>query len=210
MGYLVKRGDQTFGPYALVDLQRYVQSGNVLLDDLAQSEGLTNWVPVRQVLGDIPAVIMPATSAVAAPAVELVPLPPNLHWAALLVLNILTSQMFNLFNIIWALVLANWGRKLSGNNKPMVLVAMYPAGVISGILAVSMRSAGIGGLLILCGVVVYLFGIFAIREAMEDYYNSTENIGLTLSGPMTFFFSTVYLQYHVNRIARWKKTGTLT
>ena len=27
---------------------------------------------------------------------------------------------------------------------------------------------------------------------MEEYYNSTENIGLQLSGVMTFFFSTVY------------------
>lgn len=26
---------------------------------------------------------------------------------------------------------------------------------------------------------------------------------------MTFFFSAVYLQYHINRIARWKKTGEL-
>jgi hypothetical protein len=210
MGYLIKRGDQTFGPYALVDLQRYVQSGNVLLDDLAQSEGLTDWIPVRQVLGDIPAAVAPATAAVAATPVELVPLPPNLHWAGLLLLNILTSQIFNLFNIIWALILANWGRKLSGDNKPMVLVAMYPAGLISGILAMSMHAAAVGGLLILCGVIVYLYGIFTIRDAMENYYNSKENIGLTLSGPMTFFFSTVYLQYHVNRIARWKKTGVLS
>jgi hypothetical protein len=210
MGYLVKRGDQTFGPYTLVDLQRYVQSGNILLEDVAQSEGLTDWVPVRQVMGDIPVVEMTSTPAVAVPAADLVPLPPNLHWALLLVLNILTSQIFNLFNLIWALVLANWGRKLSGNNKPLVLVAMYPAGMVSGLLAVSMHAAAVGGLLIFCGLIVYLFGIFAIREAMEDYYNSTENIGLKLSGPMTFFFSTVYLQYHVNRIHRWKKTGVLS
>jgi len=26
---------------------------------------------------------------------------------------------------------------------------------------------------------------------------------------MTFFFSTVYIQYHINSIARWKKTGIL-
>jgi hypothetical protein len=44
---------------------------------------------------------------------------------------------------------------------------------------------------------------------MEEYYNSTENIGLQLSGAMTFFFSTVNLQHHINRIARWKKTGVL-
>jgi hypothetical protein len=210
MGYLIKRGEQSFGPYALTDLQRYVQSGNVLLDDLAQSEGLTEWVPVRQILGDIPATVAPATTAPAVPAAELVPLPPNLHWALLIVLNVLTSRFFNLFNIIWALLLANWGRQLSGDNKPMVLVAMYPAGVISGIIAVSLHVPVVGGLLIIGGVIAYLFGIFSIREAMENYYNSTENIGLTLSGVMTFFFSTVYLQYHVNRIHRWKKTGVLS
>jgi hypothetical protein len=45
---------------------------------------------------------------------------------------------------------------------------------------------------------------------MEEYYTSTENIGLTLSSPMTFFFSTLYIQYHINRLARWKKTGVLS
>jgi hypothetical protein len=210
MGYLIKRGEQTFGPYSLTDLQRYVQSGNVLLEDLAQSEGLSDWVAVRQVLGDIPAATASTTPVVAGPVVEHVPLPPNLHWAGLLVLNILTSKFFNLFNLIWALILANWGRKLSGDNKPLVLVAMYPASMVAGFIAISMHVFAVGGLLILGGLIVYLFGIFAIREAMENYYNSVENIGLSLSGPMTFFFSTVYLQYHVNRIARWKATGTLT
>lgn len=207
MGYLVKRGDQSFGPYSLTDLQRYVQSGNVLLEDLAQSEGLTDWVQVRQVLGDIPVATVAPAQTVAPQATELVPLAPNLHWAIVLVLNAVTR---NLFNLIWALVLANWGRKLSGNNKPLVLVAMYPAGIIAGMIAFAAKVPAVGGLLIFSGLVVYLFGIFAIREAMEDYYNSRENVGLTLSGPMTFFFSTIYLQYHVNRLARWKKTGVLS
>ena len=109
MGYLIKRGEQTFGPYALTDLQRYVQSGNVLLDDLAQSEGLTDWVPVRQILGDIPAPIVSTTTTAVTPQVELVPLPPNLHWALLLVLNILTSQIFNLFNIANSNAIQGWG-----------------------------------------------------------------------------------------------------
>jgi hypothetical protein len=68
----------------------------------------------------------------------------------------------------------------------------------------------LGVICILAGAIVYLFGIFKIRDAMEEYYNSRENIALTLSGVMTFFFSSVYLQYHVNRIARWKKTGVLS
>jgi len=209
MGYLIKRGDQSWGPYSLTDLQRYVQSGNVLLDDLAQSEGITDWVPVLQVLGDITvATVAPATPVFITPVVEPVPLPPNLHWAILLVLDLVTR---NLFNLIWALVLANWGRKLSGSNRPMVLVAMYPASIITGMIAATVTGApGLGALFMFIGYVVYLFGIFSIREAVEDYYNSTENIGLTLSGVMTFFFSSVYLQYHVNRLHRWKKTGVLS
>jgi hypothetical protein len=44
---------------------------------------------------------------------------------------------------------------------------------------------------------------------MEEYDNSRENIALTLRGVMTFFFSVIYLQYRVNRIAKWKKTSVL-
>jgi hypothetical protein len=45
---------------------------------------------------------------------------------------------------------------------------------------------------------------------MESYYNSVERYGLSLSGGMTFFFSTVYFQYHINQIAKWKKAVALT
>jgi GYF domain 2 len=211
--YFVKRGDQRFGPYSLSDLQRYVQSGNIATEDLTQSEGMTDWVPVSQVLGNIPATAVTAGGAAAAPAPEreLVPLPPNWHWSIILVLGLITRQLFNL---IWALIQANWARKLSGDNKPMVLVAMYPAGMVAGTLIVILfrgqALAGLGGLFILGGAIVYIVGVFSIRSAMEDYYNSTEPIGLQLSGVMTFFFSTVYIQYHINKIARWKKTGVLT
>src|SRR4029077_11730337 len=182
----------------------------VAVDDVAQSEGMADWVPVSQVLGNIPAMALGGGGVAVAPAVAeplLVPLPPNLHWAIVLVLGVLTRQLFNL---VWALVQANWARKLCGDNKPMVLVAMYPAGMIAGVLTVALfRSPAFGGLLIIAGAIVYLFGVFSIKAAMEEYYNSTENIGLQLSGAMTFFFSTVYIQYHINSIARWKKTGVL-
>lgn len=213
MEYFVKRGEQRFGPYSLGDLQRYVQSGNIAADDLTQSEGMADWVPVSQVLGNIPATAVTSGGAAVAPAPEreLVALPPNWHWAIILVLGLVTRQLFNL---IWALIQANWARKLCGDNKPMVLVAMYPAGIVAGtFMTLFFRGqalAGLGGLLIIEGVIVYLVGIFSIRAAMEDYYNSTENIGLQLSGVMTFFFSTVYIQYHINRLARWKKTGVLS
>jgi hypothetical protein len=185
----------------------------VLPGDMAKSEGMVDWVPVSQILGNIPIPAPVAPVSVAAPQ-NLVSLPPNLHWVILLILVLLTRQ---LFNWIWAFVLANWARRLSGKNTSMVLVAMYPGGFIAGVIAFALSGqmhmpavAAIGGLLILGGAIAYIVGIFKIKDAMEEYYNSTENISLVLSGVMTFFFSSVYLQYHVNSIARWKKTGVLS
>jgi hypothetical protein len=205
---MVKRGEERFGPYSLSDLQNYVQSGNVLVADLAQSEGMTEWVPVSQVLGNIPAPVLAAAGAVVAAEPELVTLPPNLHWSIVLILGIVTYQLFNL---VWALVQANWARKLTNDNKPMVLVSMYPAGIIAIVLigAFFPDLAVVAGLIRLAVAIIYLVGIFSIKSAMEEYYTSRENIGLQLSGVMTFFFSTVYIQYHINSIARWKKTGVL-
>ena len=209
MEYFVKRGDQRFGPYNLSDLQQYVQSGNVTLEDLTQSEGMADWVPISHVLGNIPAMAIAGgvVAAATAPAAEMVPLPPNLHWSIVLILGILTRQLFNL---VWALLQGNWARKLSGDNKPLVLVAMYPAGMVAGFLTIALfRLPALGGLLIIAGAIIYLVGVFSIKAAMEEYYSSTENVGLQMSGLMTFFFSTVYIQYHINSIARWKKTGVL-
>jgi hypothetical protein len=205
--YFVKRGEQRYGPYSLTDLQNYVQSGNVATEDLAQSEGMEEWIPVIRILGNIPAPSA-SSNAMALPEPQLVELPPNLHWSVVLILGILTRQLFNL---VWALIQANWARKLTGDNKPMVLVAMYPAGMIAGIMTGVLypRYAPLGALLIFGGAIVYLVGMFSIKAAMEEYYTSVENIGLQLSAVMTFFFSTVYIQYQINSIARWKKTGVL-
>lgn len=218
MEYFVRRGEQQFGPYTLAEMQEYAQAGRILQTDLAKSEGIADWVPVSQILGNIPAPVA-APVTVAAP-VETVPLPPNLHWAILLVI-LLAGRIFGLlflfFNWGWSMLLANWARRLINDNKAMVLVAMYPAGFLAGAFAVGLGGAAhmtgviaLGGIMILGGLIAYIVGIFKIRDAMEEYYNSKENISLSLSGVMTFFFSTVYLQYHINRIARWKNTGVLT
>ena len=218
MEYFVQRGEQKFGPYTLAEMQEYAQAGRILPTDLAKSEGLADWVSVSQILGNIPAPVA-ATVAVAAP-VETVPLPPNLHWAILLLIVIggqFLGLLSLLFNWVWVLILANWARRLSGTNKAMVLVAMYPAGFLAGMFAFGFSAASrqqgllfVGSVLIFAGLIAYVVGIFKIREAMEEYYNTKENIALTLSGVMTFFFSTIYLQYHINRIHRWKNTGILS
>src|SRR5947199_212205 len=113
MEYFVRRGEQQFGPYTLAEMQEYAQAGRILPTDEAKSEGLTDWVPVSQILGNIPAPVA-APVAVAAP-IEVVPLPPNLHWAILLVILLvgrMLSLLFLFFNWAWSLVLANWARRL--------------------------------------------------------------------------------------------------
>ena len=64
-----QRGDQRYGPYSLVDLQNYVQSGNVATEDLAQSEGMEESIPVIQILGNIP-VASPAAKSSASTVAE--------------------------------------------------------------------------------------------------------------------------------------------
>ena len=53
--YFIQRELNEYGPYTLADLQRYVAQGSILLTDLTRSEGMTEWVPVSQVIGNIPA-----------------------------------------------------------------------------------------------------------------------------------------------------------
>jgi hypothetical protein len=54
VNYFISRNDQQYGPYTLADLQRYVASGSIFVSDMARSEGMTEWVPVSQVIGNIP------------------------------------------------------------------------------------------------------------------------------------------------------------
>jgi GYF domain 2 len=58
MNYFISREGMEYGPYTLADLQRYVASGNVLVTDLARSEGMSDWMPVSQVIGNIPVPVM--------------------------------------------------------------------------------------------------------------------------------------------------------
>ena len=71
-----------------------------MTEDLAQSEGMTEWVPVLQILGNIPLPVLSSTGSLQpAGAARIVPLPPNLHWAIVLILGLVTRQLFNL---LWA------------------------------------------------------------------------------------------------------------
>jgi GYF domain 2 len=247
MRYYIKRDLNEYGPYTLADLQRYVAQGNIVLTDLARSEGMTDWAPVSQILGTIAVPVAPpaaagtlysgapaaagtvysgppaagpgygAAPAYAAPAAMSGPTPPDFHWALVLLIAFVTC---GLFNTVWLFVEAAFVKKIVPQSKGLLFLILGTAGVfvvqfVNVGLTIANRGeanpviAVVALALILGCVVLDIVGIFTLRSDLETYYNSTENIGLRLSGVMTFFFAVYYFQHHFSRISKWKKTGQL-
>ncbi len=233
MLYHVSRNGQTYGPYTLEDLQRYVASGNVLPTDLARSESMSEWLPVAQILGaGTPAFGQPPAAPPAAygpyagyPGTNAsgFPDPPNLHWALLLLIEVFTCS---LFRFVWNLVIAHWVKRVQPQSKAYIY---YWLAVAFLVLEMGTQSHGNAhfhpgmhmywqnygfhpwnGLIALGGFVVRLIARFTMRAELEQHYNGPEPVGLQLSPVMTFFFGGLYFQYHLNRINEMKRMAAYT
>ena len=249
MKYYIQRQLNEYGPYTLADLQRYVAQGSILLTDLTRSEGMTDWVPVSQVIGNIPAPqaapvaqmpagAMPGAGNVygsagmvyggpvqlpgAAPVygAPVVPglIPPDFHWALVLLVNFFC----NIFQIVWLFIEAGFVKKIDSESKGIAFLA---GSLVTEVVAFVVFFTSIAMnpdrqdpgasvfvpflLIALAGVVLHFIGVFQMRSSLENYYNTVEPIHLRLSGIMTFFFAVYYFQYHFSRIASWKRTGYL-
>jgi hypothetical protein len=203
--YFISRDGQQYGPYTLADLQRYAASGDVSLADLATSEGMAEPVSVAQIIGTI-AAAPPVAAGAPISMADLYPDPPNLHWGLVLLFEVLTC---GLFSIVWEIVQAVWIRRLQPESKAIyiycgaaaVLVFVFASGFLH---ARNPLGANFTGPLRLVYYVIVQFGRFSFRRSMEDHFNETEPMGLSLSGVMTFFFGGLYFQYHINDIVRRK------
>src|SRR5262249_10034782 len=141
MKYYIQRGVNEYGPYTLAELQRYVAQGNILLTDLCRGEGMTDWAPVSQVIGNIPVAAPPAPAPAASGAVYSAPqattayattaaygaapapvvagpVPPDFHWALVL----LVGFFCGVFTLVWLLIEASFVRKIRPNNNGMSLL----------------------------------------------------------------------------------------
>lgn len=145
MNYRIRRGDQEFGPYSLAELKQYVAEGRVVPTDLALSEGMDQWTPVSQVVGDVELPTPVSRSSLGqalAPAGENgnalpnVSPPPGLHWILLLILAIVTVT---LFSAVWVFVQAYWIRKLDRQNISIWLFVGY---VVSALVDCTNRADG--------------------------------------------------------------------
>jgi hypothetical protein len=235
MKYYIQRQLNEYGPYTLADLQRYVAQGSIQLSDLTRSEGMTDWVPVSQVIGNIPIPVpvqagqapgaVPYGGAVyggtgasygAGSGMQSVgagPVPLDFHWALVLLIGIFTC---GLFWWAWWIVEAVFIKKLKSDSKGLLFVILafacyFTGGFINGLMrAVSPGEAvNYGVPFSLIGLVLFVIAEFQMKNDLEEYYNSEEPINLRLNGGLTFFFAVWYFQHHLSRIAQWKKSGVL-
>ncbi len=232
MHYQISRNGQTYGPYTLDDLRRYLGTGNVLSTDLAKSDEMPDWLPVSQILDQqntapsLHAAGSRHLRRTRAPRPPLNPAfpsssyppPPNLHWGLVILFTCLSCY---LFMPIWNLVITAWLKRVQPDSKALTYyIGAYGLMVADWVLSVAtavmlLRSAADGFnaatlLRILVGLAIWglrLVARFMERQSLEDHYNGPEPMGLRLSPVMVFFFGGVYFQYHLNRINALKQAA---
>lgn len=234
MQYQITRGGQSYGPYTLSDLQRYVASGHILLTDLAKSEEMTDWVPVSQILnpsGATPAYMPPsappavppsgtyvgdATSYVSAPSyppAAQYPDPPNLNWGLVLLFDCLTCGVFQ---IVWNLVVAAWMKRVQPASQAIIYYAVgYALVLVYGGFSIPLAMSAMHHsffaphigirLLGLIAWIVRIFARFSLKASLEEHFNTVEPINLRLNGVLVFFFGGLYIQSELNRINQIKQ-----
>lgn len=222
MLYQISRGGQTYGPYTLADLQRYVASGHVLATDLAKSDEMAEWVPVSQILNPSglppdPAAAPPASYAnepigyapqpVAAP-LAMYPDPPNLNWGLVLLFDFLTCGVFQ---FIWNFVISGWMKRVQPSSQAIIYYAVgYGLLLVSSglsfpsyiaILHHTHSSPHFGASLVsIVAWVVRIVARFNLKASLEQHFNTVEPIGLRMNGALVFFFGGLYIQSELNRI----------
>jgi hypothetical protein len=220
MPYTVSRNGQTYGPYTLEDLQRYIASGNVLLTDMAKSDEMADWAPVSQILGTASGTVAAAAPPTAYAPVQAYPPasgdtypdPPNLNWGLELLLGFFTC---GLFVIVWNLVIASWAKRVQPASNALtyyiiatVLIVLNFSSSFGVMIAIGHHQQPhqnyIGGIIGIASWVVRLIARFNLRETLEQHFNGPEPLGLRLNGVMTFFFGGLYLQYKLNEINQRK------
>ena len=218
MSYYVARGGQQYGPYSEETVRSYLGGGSLYVSDNIREESSPVWTTIGQ-LFQVPVATPPMMQPQAFPMqAYAVPqrgviVPPNLHWFVVLILSITWIFVF-----IWAMVQASFARKIDPSSNALWALILWTAASIALLvfdiqLVLGNVAQSNAPLALVCAVgvlICYLAGVFSIRRSMLNYYNTIEPIQLNLSGVMTFFFGIYYLQYHMSRIARWKKTGILT
>jgi hypothetical protein len=196
-----------FGPYSTAEVQRYLASGNVLPTDLAQAEGMAEWLPVGE--------LFPAAPLPHAPmAAVLFPDPPDLPWWVALLLGIVTG---GLFFVIWDIVEAAWMRRVALASAALglyvVVAVLYVLRLPQAWHSIAYNAFNgppivatpLGDFVGLAGLALAIVARFVFRGELLRHFNGPEPLGLHLNAFWTLLFGGLYFQFHFNRINERKR-----
>jgi hypothetical protein len=150
------------------------------------------------------------------------PPPPRVHWAVILIVQILVmiaavgaapkaywALIASLISNVWIIYLCVWIRRLNPAFMSLFwciafvaleLTFTVPGAPLTVTKDITILASGLGMLDLLLWIVT----IYVLRAELHFQYNEREPVGLYLSGAMTLFFSYFYFQYHLRKIAQVK------
>ena len=118
--------------------------------------------------------------------------PPALRWPLVLLLSILTLGLFEDAWLIWQ---SRWAKRVDPRSRATIfMVCGLLLFLIGGFLVEMWDFKGLAGWIEFGGLVLSQVGNFSVKGTMEKHYNRA------LSGIMTIFFTSIYFQYHFDRL----------
>jgi hypothetical protein len=151
------------------------------------------------------------------------PPPPGVHWGALVAAEFVIAVLIVMFvpkpywNLAmdlafdaWAIYICLWLHKLDSRFMSIFWCVAYIAlqlaiAVPFGLQPFTTGITIVAGIVTLASICMWIVTIYVIRAELHIHYNVSEPIGLYLSGVMTFFFSFLYFQYHLYKIAQLRE-----
>ena len=133
------------------------------------------------------------------------PEPPSLHWAIVLVLDIVTLGLFGFF---WMFRQAQFAKKIDPANRAvfqiLLCVALFLFSILmSVIVAVTVARGGQGSDL---SSVMTMLRFFEILMVVTAYLQIRKSLamryGIQLNALLTVFFNVFYVQYHLSKLAK--------
>ena len=210
MTYRIARNGQLVGPFTLPQLRQQILAGLLDAKDLAQSEGMVEWLPLSELL---PSVAIAEQGSMSGIVPRLYPDPPDLRWWIALLLGLLTAGAFF---VVWDVVQAAWLRRVERSSTSLVLycVAFLLFVVNAPGQWASINHALFSGprvetpfslWLSLAAIATRLVARFVMRSALCRHFTRTEPIGVRLNWFLTLLLGGLYFQYRFNVINQAKR-----
>jgi hypothetical protein len=129
------------------------------------------------------------------------PAPPRVYWGLIVLLNLVT---LGLFNAVWLLVLANWVRRVNGSTEAIrwavINVCLLPALLLLMVIEAALGVMPNHPAMVVFHVIFRIGSLVCAFAAPLSLFRElrSDPISISLSGVMTFFFQSIYLQYHLD------------